>query len=65
MGKIVQIDINKVNSELRTKSPRDIVKWAISIANSPLGAYAADGNIVMLAGQGKGGRNPIIIDQHF
>ncbi len=36
MGKIVQMDINKVNSELRTKSPLDIIKWAISIANSPL-----------------------------
>ena len=36
MGKIMQIDINKINSELRTKSPLDIVQWAISIADNPL-----------------------------
>ena len=28
----------------------------------PLGAYTSDGHIVVLAGQGKGGRNPILID---
>ncbi len=28
----------------------------------PLGAYTDDGTIVMLAGQGAGGRNPILID---
>lgn len=28
----------------------------------PLGAYTQDGTIVMLAGQGAGGRNPILID---
>jgi len=28
----------------------------------PLGAYTSDGRIVVLAGQGKGGRNPILID---
>lgn len=28
----------------------------------PLGAYTADGTIVILAGQGEGGRNPILID---
>ena len=28
----------------------------------PLGAYTAEGQIVILAGQGKGGRNPIIVD---
>lgn len=32
----MQIDINKINSELRTKSPLDIVQWAISIADNPL-----------------------------
>lgn len=28
----------------------------------PLGAFTADGQIVVLAGQGQGGRNPIVID---
>ncbi len=28
----------------------------------PLGGYTTDGNIVVIAGQGKGGRNPIIVD---
>jgi len=28
----------------------------------PLGAYTSDGRIVVLAGQGRGGRNPILID---
>jgi hypothetical protein len=28
----------------------------------PLGAYTSDGRIVILAGQGKGGRNPILVD---
>jgi hypothetical protein len=28
----------------------------------PLGTYTADGNIVVLAGQGAGGRNPIVVD---
>lgn len=28
----------------------------------PLGAYTSDGQIVVLAGQGKGGRNPILVD---
>ncbi len=28
----------------------------------PLGAFTADGKIVMIAGQGAGGRNPILID---
>ncbi|MGB0578746.1 MAG: sialidase family protein [Limisphaerales bacterium] len=28
----------------------------------PLGAYTSDGNIVVIAGQGHGGRNPILID---
>lgn len=28
----------------------------------PLGAYTSDGRIVVIAGQGRGGRNPILID---
>lgn len=31
----------------------------------PLGAYTSDGHIVVLAGQGKGGRNPILIDPEW
>ncbi len=31
----------------------------------PLGAYTSDDKIVMLAGQGKGGRNPILIDPEW
>jgi hypothetical protein len=31
----------------------------------PLGAYTSDGQIVVLAGQGAGGRNPIIIDPEW
>ena len=32
----MQLDLNKVNSDLRDKSPLDIVNWAISIADNPL-----------------------------
>ncbi|MCA9072857.1 MAG: exo-alpha-sialidase, partial [Planctomycetaceae bacterium] len=31
----------------------------------PLGAYTADGRFVVLAGQGEGGRNPILIDPEW
>ncbi|QDT93648.1 sialidase family protein [Gimesia algae] len=31
----------------------------------PLGSYTDDGRIVVLAGQGKGGRNPILIDPEW
>jgi hypothetical protein len=31
----------------------------------PLGSYTADGQIVILAGQGEGGRNPILIDPNW
>ncbi|MBT3379561.1 MAG: exo-alpha-sialidase [Lentisphaerae bacterium] len=31
----------------------------------PLGAYTADGKIVVLSGQGAGGRNPILIDPEW
>ena len=31
----------------------------------PLGAYTSDGNIVVIAGQGAGGRNPILIDPEW
>ncbi len=31
----------------------------------PLGAYTSDGKIVILAGQGAGGRNPIVIDPEW
>ena len=31
----------------------------------PLGAWTSDGRIVVLAGQGKGGRNPIVIDPEW
>jgi len=33
---MIQIDINRVNQELKDKSPQDIVSWAINIANNPL-----------------------------
>ena len=33
---MIQIDINRVNQELKDKSPQDIVGWAINIANNPL-----------------------------
>ena len=33
---MIQIDINRVNQELKDKSPQDIVRWAINIANNPL-----------------------------
>ena len=31
----------------------------------PLGAYTSDGRIVVIAGQGQGGRNPILIDPEW
>ncbi|HUG69929.1 MAG TPA: sialidase family protein [Pirellulaceae bacterium] len=31
----------------------------------PLGAFTSDGHIVVLAGQGEGGRNPIVIDPEW
>lgn len=36
MGKIIQLDLHKVNSDLKDKSPLDIIKWAISIAENPV-----------------------------
>jgi len=33
---MIQIDINRVNQELKDKSPQDIVRWAINIAKNPL-----------------------------
>lgn len=33
---MIQIDINRVNQELKDKSPQDIVCWAINIAKNPL-----------------------------
>lgn len=33
---MIQIDINRVNQELKDKSPQDIVHWAINIAKNPL-----------------------------
>ena len=36
MGKIMQLELEKLNKELREKSPLDIVKWAIGIAKKPI-----------------------------
>ena len=36
MGKITKLDIHKVNSDLKDKSPLDIIEWAISIADNPV-----------------------------
>ena len=33
---MIQIDINRVNQELKDKSPQDIVHWSINIAKNPL-----------------------------
>lgn len=32
----MQIELSKINNELRDKSPQDIAKWAISIADNPV-----------------------------
>ena len=36
MGKITKLDIHKVNSDLKDKSPLNIIEWAISIADNPV-----------------------------
>lgn len=36
MGKIMQLDLEKLNKELCEKSPLDVVKWAIGIAKNPI-----------------------------
>lgn len=36
MGKIMNLDIDKINKELSTKTPQQIVEWAISVAKSPV-----------------------------
>lgn len=36
MGKIMQIDIDKINGDLKDRSPQEIVQWAIDFAKNPL-----------------------------
>ena len=36
MGKIMNLDIEKTNKELKDKSPEEIIKWAIQIAKNPV-----------------------------
>lgn len=36
MGKIMSLDLNKINKELEDKTPQEVVEWAISIAKSPV-----------------------------
>mgnify|MGYP000713550543 FL=1 len=34
MGKIMNLDLDKINAELKNKSPKEIISWAISIAKN-------------------------------
>ena len=36
MGKIMQIDIDKINADLKDRAPREIVKWAIDFSKNPV-----------------------------
>jgi phosphoadenosine phosphosulfate reductase len=36
MGKIMSLDIDKINKELQDKSPAEIISWAISYAKNPI-----------------------------
>jgi phosphoadenosine phosphosulfate reductase len=36
MGKIMQIDIDKINGDLKDRSPQEIVQWAIGFAKKPV-----------------------------
>lgn len=36
MGKIMSLDLEKINKELEGKSPAEIIAWAISYANNPV-----------------------------
>ena len=36
MGKIMSLDLNKINKELEDKTPQEVVEWAIRIAKSPV-----------------------------
>jgi len=36
MGKIMALDLNKINKDLQNKTPKQIVEWAISFAKSPV-----------------------------
>lgn len=36
MGKIMSLDLEKINKELEGKSPVEIIAWAISYANNPV-----------------------------
>lgn len=36
MGKIMQIDIDKLNADLKDRSPQEIVQWAIDFAKNPV-----------------------------
>jgi phosphoadenosine phosphosulfate reductase len=36
MGKIVQLDIDKINSDLIDKSPEEVIQWAIAFAKNPV-----------------------------
>ena len=36
MGKIAQMNLEKINEQLQDKSPEEIISWAISIAQKPI-----------------------------
>ena len=36
MGKIMNLDLDKINNELKDKSPAEIIAWAISFSNNPV-----------------------------
>jgi len=36
MGKIMTLDLEKVNQELQGKTPKEIVEWAIGFSNAPV-----------------------------
>jgi phosphoadenosine phosphosulfate reductase len=36
MGKIAQMNLEKINKELQNKSPEEIINWAITIAYKPI-----------------------------
>lgn len=36
MGKIMSLDLDKINKDLEGKTPQEIVEWAISIAETPV-----------------------------
>ncbi len=36
MGKMMSLDIKKINTELQDKSPKEIISWAINFAKNPV-----------------------------